>query len=373
MPLARDCVKHSGDTRRVSGTPRLLVIIGSGEMAPQMGRVQRSVISALAAAHDVPRPVRGTVVDTPYGFQENADALSAEALDFFGRRLGLDVTLAAMPRSDGDLLTREAAYARIREAEFVFSGPGSPSYALSQWSQSEIPTLFAEKLIDGGALVVASAAALTLGRLTAPVYEIYKAGEDPYWLPGLDVLSAVGISAAVIPHWDNAEGTGHDTRYCFLGRRRLEMLERELPTDVFLLGIDEHTALVIDLGAGRAAVRGRGSVTIRRHGEETVFASGHELPLTLLASQTARAALPAAVARTSDADLAARVVALERRLAELESRVALVEPLIEELLSLRAQARAMAAYEVADAIRDKLTSLGVEITDEPDGTSYRIA
>ena len=366
---ARDCVKHSGDTRRVSGPPRLLVIIGSGEMAPQMGRVHRSVISALAAAHDVPRPVRGTIVDTPYGFQENANALSAEALDYFGRRLGLDMTLAAMPRSDGELLAREAAYARIREAEFVFSGPGSPSYAVSQWRQSEIPTLFAEKLIAGGALVVASAAALTLGRLTAPVYEIYKAGEDPHWLPGLDVLSAVGISAAVIPHWDNAEGRGHDTRYCFLGRRRLEMLEREMPTDVFLLGVDEHTALVIDLVARHAVVRGRGSVTLRRDGSETAFASGHEFSLDLLASQTARAAAPMAVARTSDAELAARVVALERSVAELELRVTLVEPLIEELLSLRTQARAMAAYEVADAIRDRLTSLGVEITDSADGTS----
>ena len=334
-----------------------------------MGRVHRSVISTLAAAHDVARPVRGTVVDTPYGFQENAGALSAEALDFFGRRLGLDMTLAAMPRADGDPLTSEAAYARIRDAEFVFSGPGSPSYALSQWSQSEIPTLFAEKLIGGGALVVASAAALTLGRLTAPVYEIYKAGEDPYWLPGLDVLSAVGISAAVIPHWDNAEGAGHDTRYCFLGRRRLEMLEREMPTDVYLLGIDEHTALVVDLGAGRAAVRGRGNVTLRRNGDETVLASGHEFLLTLLGSQTARVVAPAALARTSDADLAARVVTLERKLAELESRVTLVEPLIEELLSLRAEARAMAAYEVADAIRDRLTSLGIEITDGPDGTT----
>ena len=219
-----DDVKHSGDTRPVTSLPRLLVIIGSGEMAPQMRRVHRSVIDTLAAAHDAPRPVRGTVVDTPYGFQENAAALSADALDFFSRRLGLDTTIAGMPRSDGDVLSREAAYARIREAEFVFSGPGSPTYALSHWSQSEIPTLFADKLVTGGALVVASAAALTLGRLTAPVYEIYKAGKDPHWLPGLDVLSAVGISAAVIPHWDNAEGAGHDTRYCFLGRRRLEML-----------------------------------------------------------------------------------------------------------------------------------------------------
>jgi len=353
----------------VTSLPRLLVIIGSGEMATQMRRVQRSVIDTLAAAHDAPRPVRGTVVDTPYGFQENAAALSADALDFFGRRLGLDTTLAAMPRSDGDVLAREVAYARIREAEFVFSGPGSPTYALSQWSRSEIPTLFADKLVTGGALVVASAAALTLGRLTAPVYEIYKAGEDPFWLPGLDVLSAVGISAAVIPHWDNAEGAGHDTRYCFLGRHRLEMLEREMPDDVFLLGVDEHTALVVDLDAGRAAVRGRGRVTLRRRGVETVFASGHEFPLALLTSPTTRAAPAERAARTGDADLAARVVALETKLAELESRVALVEPLIEGLLSLRAQARAMAAYEVADAIRDKLTSLGVEITDSADGTT----
>jgi len=35
---------------------------------------------------------------------------------------------------------------------------------------------------------MASAAALTIGRVTIPVYEIYKAGEAPRWLPGLDLL-----------------------------------------------------------------------------------------------------------------------------------------------------------------------------------------
>ena len=67
-----------------------------------------------------------------------------------------------------------------------------------------------------------------------------------------------------IPHWDNAEGSGHDTRYCFLGQRRFDVLERTLPDDVFVLGIDEHTALVIDVDAGLASVRGRGGVTVRR-------------------------------------------------------------------------------------------------------------
>ncbi len=55
-------------------------------------------------------------------------------------------------------------------------------------------------------MVFASAAALTLGRWTVPVYEIYKVGEDPHWLEGLDLLSQTGIDGAVIPHFDNAEG-----------------------------------------------------------------------------------------------------------------------------------------------------------------------
>src|SRR3954454_16285266 len=254
-------------------------------MAPQMARVHRWVIHLLAEGTDADSgAVRAAVLDTPYGFQENADALSAEAVDFFGRRLGLDVNIASLRRADAEVVSREMAYATLRESDFVFSGPGSPSYALSQWASSEVPTLFADKLLNGGAVVVASAAALTLGRFTVPIYEIYKAGDDPRWLPGLDVLSAVGIHAAVVPHWDNADGTNHDTRYCFLGERRFVQLERQLPDDVFVLGIDEHTALVLDLDARLATVRGRGGVTIRRNGREVAHASGEELHLDELVS-----------------------------------------------------------------------------------------
>jgi hypothetical protein len=355
--------------------PRILVLIGSGEMAPQMARVHRSVIAKLHnAGAERKGPVRAAVLDTPYGFQENADALSADAIDFFGRRLGMDARLATLRRADLDAVQREMAYAVVRDADFVFSGPGSPSYALGQWSATEMPTLFADKLITGGALDMASAAALTLGRFTAPIYEIYKAGDDPRWLPGLDVLSAVGISAAVIPHWNNAEGTSHDTRYCFIGQRRFDALERALPEDVFILGIDEHTALVIDFDAGLADVRGRGNVTVRSAGSETVHPPGRELPLGSLAPlhQGVVRSAPSA-AHASDPNLAARVVALESATALLEDRAALVGPLVDELLRLRAEARAMGAYDVADKIRDRLTILGVEITDEANGTSsYRL-
>ena len=137
------------------------------------------------------------------------------------------------------------------------AGPGSPSYALRQWAGGPIPDALAEKLTGGGVLTMASAAALTLGVVTIPVYEIYKVGEEPRWLDGLDLLgSATGLRAAVVPHYDNAEGGNHDTRFCYMGERRLRTLERALPEGAFILGVDSHTALLLDLVQGPRRSRG---------------------------------------------------------------------------------------------------------------------
>ncbi len=127
-----------------------------------------------------------------------------------------------------------------------------------------------------------SAAALTIGRATVPVYEIYKVGVDPYWLDGLDVLAEVGLNVAVIPHYDNAEGGNHDTRFCYLGERRLAMLEPELPEGCFVLGIDEHTGVIMDLDADTAEIVGKGAVTLRRNGESVRIESGQTVPIDTL-------------------------------------------------------------------------------------------
>ncbi len=164
------------------------------------------------------------------------------------------------------------------------AGPGSPSYALRQWSDGPIPAALASKLDDGGVLTMASAAALTLGVVTIPVYEIYKVGEDPHWLDGLDLLgAATGLRAAVVPHYDNAEGGNHDTRFCYMGERRLRTLEAALPADTFILGVDSHTALVLDLESGSASVAGLGAATIRVAGRSAVFPAGSEVPTETLA------------------------------------------------------------------------------------------
>jgi hypothetical protein len=135
---------------------------------------------------------------------------------------------------------------------------------------------------------MASAAALTLGTVTIPVYEIYKVGADPSWLPGLDLLGpATGLRAAVVPHYDNAEGGNHDTRFCYMGERRLRVLEGQLRPGTFILGVDSHTALVLDLDRGSAAVFGLGGVTVRVDGRSTAFPAGSEVGIDTLA-ETAR-------------------------------------------------------------------------------------
>ena len=172
--------------------------------------------------------------------------------------------------------------ATLIAAPLVFAGPGSPTYALRQWQGTLVPPVLAEKLALGGALTFASAAALTLGAVTVPVYEVYKVGEDPRWVPGLDLLAAIGLHVALIPHYDNAEGGTHDTRFCYLGEQRLSGLEGELPEGAFVLGVDEHSALCIDLDAGRASVAGHGGVTVRVQGRSARIEAGETMDLARL-------------------------------------------------------------------------------------------
>lgn len=224
--------------------------------------------------------MRAVLLDTPYGFQSNAHDISARAVAYFRESAGRSVAVASMARTIGvPPVALEAALARVAEARWVFSGPGSPTYALAQWRPTIVPSLLAEKISDGGCIVFSSAAALTLGRWTVPVYEIYKAGEDPVWADGLDLLSPLGSPVAVVPHFDNAEGGTHDTRYSYLGEERLQVLEAQLPPEGWVLGVDEHTVCIFDFDAGTVSISGLGAVTVRRHGTSAIVASGRTLSI----------------------------------------------------------------------------------------------
>jgi hypothetical protein len=280
----------------------MLAIIGSGETSPTMVTVHRDLLTRLGRR----RPL-ALLLATPYAFQENAASVSARARRYFADSVGLEVRIALgtshevgaevappmagetaygagetsygagpsgrdLDRLDGEQ-SREAA--DLRSADWVFAGPGSPSYALAHWRTGPVATALRERVLAGGGLtVLASAAAATAGQFALPVYEIYKAGGAPHWLTGLDLLGTLGLRVAVIPHYDNAEGGHYDTRYCYLGERRLAVMERELPPDAAVLGVDEHTAMLIDPRTDGIEVRGRGGVTVRRAGVSTILPAG---------------------------------------------------------------------------------------------------
>jgi hypothetical protein len=259
--------------------------MGSGETAPTMVTPHREIVARLGDA-----PPRAVLLDTPYGFQENASEITQRAIEYFAHRVQLAIEpagflgpLAADP-AQRTPMAEAAALSRVRTANFVFAGPGSPSYALSVWRGSPVPEALVAKLAEGGAVVFSSAAALTVGRFSVPVYEIYKVGLPVHWLDGLDLLRPIGFegSCVVIPHYDNAEGGTHDTHFCYLGERRLSAMEAMLPEDAWVLGIDEHTALLVDLDARSVSVTGRGGLTVRRRGVSRVFPAGERLTLDAL-------------------------------------------------------------------------------------------
>ncbi len=268
----------AGAVTGMTAPARILAIMGSGETAPAMAKVHRALFQRLGGG-----PVPAAIIDTPYGFQGNADELSSRTQEFFATSVANPVDVATYRNRQVDAVTQATAVARIRASRYVMAGPGSPSYALNTWAGGPIPDALREKLVSGGVLTMASAAALTLGVVTIPVYEVYKVGEDPRWLAGLDLLgAATGLRAAVVPHYDNAEGGNHDTRFCYMGERRLRLLEAQLPEDAFVLGVDSHTALVMDLEAGTADIFGLGGVTVRVDGRSTTFAAGTEISIAAL-------------------------------------------------------------------------------------------
>jgi cyanophycinase-like exopeptidase len=408
--------------------PRILTIMGSGETAPTMVTTHRALAARLS------KSARALLLDTPYGFQENAAELADKAKEYFRTSINLELDVAGMTRIVGaDTLVVERAMQLVSDSHYVFAGPGSPTYALRQWEGTQFAELIRAKLRGGGIVTFASAAALTLGRFTLPVYEIYKVGEDPRWLNGLDVLSGIGINAVVIPHYNNQEGALHDTRFCYMGERRLSMLESELPEEVYVLGVDEHTALVIDLDAESARVMGKGVVTLRVRGHSTEIPSGETFNLDRLrnpnagdttrqteravplvsapveeatslrsatdrlgerfqdaiergdADSAAQAALDlddAIVAwsidtlQSDDADYARGVLrGMITKLAQVaatglrDPREA-VAPYIEVLLELRARVRADKRFDLSDLIRDRLAAIDVEVRDTAEGAVW---
>jgi hypothetical protein len=335
--------------------PGLVALLGSGETGPVGGAVYDLIARRAGPALKV------ALLETPAGFQPNSARVAGKVADYLQTRLhGFKPALSIVParrRAGSDSTESQTVTAPLLNADLIFLGPGSPTYAVAQLSDSLAWRRMVARHRRGANLITASASTIALGALALPVYEIYKVGAELHWQPGLDLFGPYGLSLVFLPHWNNAEGGADlDTSRCFMGYERYACLLALLPPEVTVVGIDEHTALVFDLHAGLAQVYGRGVVTIVRGGETSHAARGETIAL----SELGQFRLPA-----PDDGLPPEVWAELDAAASAPPRA--IPAAILALVDQRQTARARRDWPAADLIRQRLAALGWQVQDTPAG------
>lgn len=339
--------------------PGLIILFGSGETSPSGQKVFDWLLRQL------PVPARVAILETPAGFELNSDKVAGRIGDFLAHHLrNYEPQVTIVPaRKLGTVYSPDnpEIAAQIPGADAIFLGPGSPTYAARQlagtltWQTS----VACHRL--GAALVLASAAAIAVSSHALPVYEIYKVGDDLHWRDGLALLAPYGLSLAFVPHWDNRDGgEGLDTSHCYMGEARFLPLLEMLPPDVTVVGIDEKTALIVDLAAGTARALGKGTVTIVRSGLERRVEPGAEFPLSDLGPFQ----MPEITAGLSSDVWSGVVRALAQSSASPEPQPS---PEVLALVEKREDARSRQEWSTADDLRQQIAHLGWQVQDTTHG------
>lgn len=337
--------------------PGRIALLGSGETSLAGGRVFESLARVL------PTPLRVAVLETPAGFELNSDRVAGRVADFLAVRLqNYRPQVAVIPaRRRGTPFSPDdpALTEPLLRADLLFMGPGSPTYAVRQLRDSLAWQRMIARQRIGATLALASAAVVAVSAYALPVYEIYKAGHDLGWQPGLDLFGPYGLKLVFVPHWNNAEGGAElDTSRCFMGAARFELLRAMLPPDATVVGIDEHTALAIDLADGTAQVMGAGDVTVLQAEGERRLPAGERFSL----AEFGPFAWP-----QPDAGLSPEVWAEALAVHQLDEHAPSPPAEVLALVAEREAARRRRDWAAADALRARIAALGWQVRDTPEG------
>lgn len=336
-----------------------IALLGSGETSLAGGRIFEHL------ARQVDEPLRIAILETPAGFELNSAQVAGRIVNFLQTRLAnYKPEIHTIPaRKRGTAFTPDdpEVCAPLLNANLIFMGPGSPTYAIRQLQDSLAWHLLRARHRLGAALVFASAATIAVGQVGLPVYEIYKAGQDVYTVPGLGLFNDFGVPLSFIPHWNNTDGGQDlDTSRCFMGQERFQEWYAQLPDDCIVIGLDEHTGFVFDFRRSEGWVMGISSITIMRTWKPRIYPAGSTIRLDELGAfqlpEPLSTGIPPAIW-----EMAQSIPSSNNGIEETPS------PEILALVEARQAARARKDWTAADEYRRRIQSLGWMVQDTPEG------
>ncbi len=363
----------------------VIALLGSGETAALGREAFVNVFRRLQ------RPICVAVLETPAGFQPNATLVAGKVADFISHRLqdfAPQVTTIRARYKGGPFDTDAPAIAAsLASANCIYAGAGSPGFMIRQLHDSRLLAAIRQRHAHGAALVFSSAAVLAVSAHALPVYEIFKAGADLSWLSGLDILGPYGYHLTIVPHWNNNEGGAElDTSHCFMGRERFEQLQSLLPAQETILGIDEHTACILDIAAGQGRALGRGTLTLLRQDmPPVIYHAGDVFPLAVLRGEAhthpERLYTPISPAELFALDdtedngesalgLSGLDTTGEAAGDDAPGAPRLPASVIETLVEIRGELRSEKRWTLADKLRNALKEAGIVIEDTPEGPRW---
>jgi cyanophycinase-like exopeptidase len=342
--------------------------MGSGETSPAAQKIFHRVFSAVADSGD---NVRLAILEAPAGFEPNSAYVAEQVARFVEKRLqnfapAVTVIPARRRGAVGEDTDDPALAARLHDANVIFMGPGSPTYAVRQLAGTQVWETLRACHRRGAALVLSSAATLAASRWTLPVYEIYKAGIDLHWQAGLDFFRSFGLDLLLVPHWNNGDGGAVlDTSRCYLGQARFGALLAMLPdaaSSCTIVGIDESTGLAFDLHRGECVVVGAGTTTVIRGGETRIHGAGDHFGIVELGDFCLPPQSQGIDSQIWEAVQMGHLAAAAARAAEPQPDAAVLA-----LLAAREQARAARNWPESDRLRDDIARHGWRVQDTGNG------
>jgi hypothetical protein len=333
-----------------------IAFLGSGETSLAGGRIFETLARLL------PSPLRIAILETPAGFELNASLVAGRVGAFLETRLqNYKPKIDLIPaRKQGTKFSPDNPdiLEPLLQANLIFMGPGSPSYTARQLRGTLAWEIVRARHRQGATLVFASAATISVGEWVLPVYEIYKVGEDVHVKDGLGLFSDFGLHISFIPHWNNAEGgVDLDTSRCFMGMERFEQWRSLMPAENVIIGLDEHSGVILDFEKETCEVHGVSSVTVLRGNETRIYPSGADFSL----NELGEVKIPNPVESGISAEVWQST--LEDQQVEEEKTPAEVLALLEQ----RREAREKKDFAESDRLRDEISALGWTVKDTKEG------